>query len=163
MENNRTNTLQLKEDLLTKETSLFQAQSLITELKKDLEQARDEVGRRSTRFALVFILALQMNTLQETVHKECTEREQLKDALIDARQQLLALKKNGEKELFDGRREVSVGFRCSQWSCLSLSAFSPGGFRRDRTACERSSPLFSRLQSSPAEDLFLRPLGTGNA
>jgi len=36
-----------------------------------------------------------MITLQETVHKECTEREQLKDALIDARQQLLTMKKNG--------------------------------------------------------------------
>ena len=36
-----------------------------------------------------------MITLQETVHKECTEREQLKDALIEARQQLLAMKKNG--------------------------------------------------------------------
>ena len=39
--------------------------------------------------------SFQMNTLQETVHRECTEREQLKDALIDARQQLLAIKKNG--------------------------------------------------------------------
>ena len=36
-----------------------------------------------------------MLTLQETVHKECTEREQLKDALIEARQQLLTMKKNG--------------------------------------------------------------------
>ena len=36
-----------------------------------------------------------MNTLQETVHRECTEREELKDALIDARQQLMALKKAG--------------------------------------------------------------------
>ncbi|CAF5152274.1 unnamed protein product, partial [Rotaria sp. Silwood1] len=36
-----------------------------------------------------------MITLQETVHKECTEREQLKDALIEARQQLLTMKKNG--------------------------------------------------------------------
>ena len=38
-----------------------------------------------------------MSTLQETVHKECAEREQLKDALVDARQQLLAMKKNGLK------------------------------------------------------------------
>ena len=37
-----------------------------------------------------------MITLQETVHKECTEREQLKDALIEARQQLLTMKKNGQ-------------------------------------------------------------------
>lgn len=36
-----------------------------------------------------------MNILQETVHRECTEREQLKDALINARQQLLTIKKNG--------------------------------------------------------------------
>ncbi len=43
-----------------------------------------------------------MLTLQETVHKECTEREQLKDALIEARQQLLAMKKNGkEKPIFN--------------------------------------------------------------
>jgi hypothetical protein len=41
-----------------------------------------------------------MTTLQETVHKECTEREQLKDALIDARQQLLTLKKNGLENFF---------------------------------------------------------------
>jgi hypothetical protein len=40
-----------------------------------------------------------MITLQETVHKECTEREQLKDALIDARQQLLTMKKNGLENL----------------------------------------------------------------
>jgi hypothetical protein len=36
-----------------------------------------------------------MLTLQETVHRECTEREQLKDALVDARKQLFTLKKNG--------------------------------------------------------------------
>ena len=39
-----------------------------------------------------------MNILQETVHRECTEREQLKDALIDARQQLLTMKKNGSRK-----------------------------------------------------------------
>ena len=39
-----------------------------------------------------------MITLQETVQKECLEREQLKDALIEARQQLLAMKKNGTNE-----------------------------------------------------------------
>jgi len=41
-----------------------------------------------------------MSTLQETVHKECTEREQLKDALIEARQQLLTMKKNGNSLKF---------------------------------------------------------------
>jgi hypothetical protein len=41
--NDRINSLQLKEDLLTKETSLFQAQSIINELKKELEQRREEV------------------------------------------------------------------------------------------------------------------------
>lgn len=40
-----------------------------------------------------------MNILQETVHRECTEREQLKDALINARQQLLTIKKNGSKSI----------------------------------------------------------------
>jgi len=35
--------LQLKEDLLAKESSLFQAQSMITELRKELEQGRGEV------------------------------------------------------------------------------------------------------------------------
>ena len=39
------NNLQLKEDLLAKETSLFQAQSKINELTKELEQAKDEVSR----------------------------------------------------------------------------------------------------------------------
>ena len=48
-----------------------------------------------------------MITLQETVHKECTEREQLKDALIEARQQLLALKKNGITAK-DGNRSLLV-------------------------------------------------------
>lgn len=51
-ENNRSTNLHLKEDLLAKETSLFKAQSFITELKKDLEQARNEVGKAST--ALVY-------------------------------------------------------------------------------------------------------------
>jgi hypothetical protein len=46
-----------------------------------------------------------MLTLQETVHKECTEREQLKDALIEARQQLLAMKKNGRNT-----REINSWF-----------------------------------------------------
>lgn len=42
-----------------------------------------------------------MSTLQETVHHECDEREQLKDALIEARQQLLTLKKAGLLVDFD--------------------------------------------------------------
>ncbi|CAF3746890.1 unnamed protein product [Adineta steineri] len=78
MDKDHVNNLKLKEDLLNKETNLFQAQSTINELKKDIKQAQEE-----------------MMTLQETVHRECTEREQLKDALIAARQQLLTLKKNG--------------------------------------------------------------------
>jgi Fic family protein len=43
MNNDRINNLQLKEDLLAKETNLFQAQSTITDLKKELEQAKEEV------------------------------------------------------------------------------------------------------------------------
>ena len=43
MNNDRISNLQLKDDLVAKETSLFQAQSTINELKKELEQARDEV------------------------------------------------------------------------------------------------------------------------
>jgi hypothetical protein len=45
MNNDRINTLQLKEDLVTKETNLFQAQSTINELQKELEQTREEVYR----------------------------------------------------------------------------------------------------------------------
>lgn len=41
--NERLNNLQLKEDLLTKDSSLFQAQSTITQLRKELEQAHEEV------------------------------------------------------------------------------------------------------------------------
>jgi hypothetical protein len=41
-----------------------------------------------------------MLILQETVHRECTEREELKDALIEARQQLLTMKKNGRNLIF---------------------------------------------------------------
>lgn len=43
MDNDRGNNLKLKEDLLAKETSLFQAQSTINELEKCLEQTREEV------------------------------------------------------------------------------------------------------------------------
>ena len=43
MNNDRINTLQLKEDLVTKESSLFQAQSTVTTLRKELEQTREEV------------------------------------------------------------------------------------------------------------------------
>jgi len=35
--------LQLKEDLLAKDSSLFQAQTTITQLRKELEQAREDV------------------------------------------------------------------------------------------------------------------------
>lgn len=43
LNNDRVNNLQLKEDLLSKETSLFQAQSIIADLRKELEQTREEV------------------------------------------------------------------------------------------------------------------------
>jgi len=43
MNNDRINNLELKETLLSKETNLFQAQSTITDLKKELEQAKEEV------------------------------------------------------------------------------------------------------------------------
>ncbi len=43
MNNDRINNLELKEDLLAKETNLFQAQSTITDLKKELEQAKEDV------------------------------------------------------------------------------------------------------------------------
>jgi hypothetical protein len=68
-----------------------------------------------------------MLTLQETVHKECTEREQLKDALIEARQQLLAMKKNGrntrEKKTFVVHFFLS---RCTQWNSISITSFTTG-------------------------------------
>jgi hypothetical protein len=91
--------LKLKEDLLTKDTNLYQAQSVINELKKDLEQTREQVDDLFFE-ELILIFFIQMITLQETVHKECTEREELKDSLIEARQQLLVMKKNGSKEKF---------------------------------------------------------------
>jgi hypothetical protein len=43
IDNDRMNNLQLKEDLLAKETSLFQAQSTISGLRKEVEQAREDV------------------------------------------------------------------------------------------------------------------------
>jgi len=43
MNNERITSLKLKEDLLAKETSLFQSQSIINELKKELEQTREQV------------------------------------------------------------------------------------------------------------------------
>ncbi|CAF1550137.1 unnamed protein product, partial [Rotaria sordida] len=42
MNNDRMNNLKLKEDLVSKETSLFQAQSTINELQTCLEQTREE-------------------------------------------------------------------------------------------------------------------------
>lgn len=46
----RTTTLQLKEDLLAKETSLFQAQNRISELEKELQQAQEEVRLCTRKF-----------------------------------------------------------------------------------------------------------------
>jgi hypothetical protein len=43
-DNDRRNNLQLKEELLAKETSLFQAQSTISGLRKEVEQAREDVS-----------------------------------------------------------------------------------------------------------------------
>jgi hypothetical protein len=43
MNSERGNYLQLKEDLLAKETSLFQSQTMINELQKELEQTQNEV------------------------------------------------------------------------------------------------------------------------
>lgn len=43
IDQDRRNNLQLKEDLLTKDACLFQAQSTIAGLRKDLEQTREEV------------------------------------------------------------------------------------------------------------------------
>lgn len=45
IEHDRRTNLQLKEDLLTKDASLFQAQSTIAGLRKDFEQTREEVIR----------------------------------------------------------------------------------------------------------------------
>jgi len=89
--------LQLKEDLINKESSLFQAQSMINELKKELQQAREEVIDAFTflKKKSIFMFCLQMLTLEETVQKECKESKKLKDALIETRQQLIAMKKNG--------------------------------------------------------------------
>lgn len=43
IDQDRMNNLQLKEDLLAKDASLFQAQSTIAGLRKELEQTREEV------------------------------------------------------------------------------------------------------------------------
>lgn len=43
------NNLQLKEDLLAKDASLFQAQSTIAGLRKELEQTREEVSNKSSQ------------------------------------------------------------------------------------------------------------------
>jgi hypothetical protein len=51
MNSERGNYLQLKEDLLAKETSLFQSQTMINELQKELEQTQNEV------FEFLFILS----------------------------------------------------------------------------------------------------------
>lgn len=43
MNDDRINSLQIKEDFMAKEKSLFEAQSTINELQKCLEQTREEV------------------------------------------------------------------------------------------------------------------------
>ena len=58
-ENDGGNRLQLKEDLLTKERNLFQAQSIIDQLQTELNQTRDEVSSKNlvyrSRKMFVFI------------------------------------------------------------------------------------------------------------
>jgi hypothetical protein len=54
IDNDRRNNLQLKEDLLAKESSLFQAQSTISGLRKEMEQAREDVNN-SFSFQRIFI------------------------------------------------------------------------------------------------------------
>ncbi len=49
MNSERENYLQLKKDLLAKETSLFQSQTIIDQLQKELEQTRDEVYFKISR------------------------------------------------------------------------------------------------------------------
>lgn len=44
--NEQGNYLQLKEDLITKEKNLFQSQTIIDQLEKELEQTREEVNTK---------------------------------------------------------------------------------------------------------------------
>jgi len=71
-----------------------------------------------------------MLTLQETVHKECAEREQLKDALIEARQQLLAMKKNGTNRRKQILSSINIFFlyRCAQWNSISITSLTTCSF-----------------------------------
>ena len=61
LEQDRMNNLQLKEDLLTKDASLFQAQSTIAGLRKEFEQTREEVRRNLTEEKHLIILYLDVN------------------------------------------------------------------------------------------------------
>ncbi|CAF3392823.1 unnamed protein product [Rotaria sp. Silwood1] len=55
MNNDRIHNLKLKEDLLAKETSLFQAQSTINELQQCLEQTREEHAKTIITFLFILI------------------------------------------------------------------------------------------------------------
>lgn len=64
------------------------------------------------------------------------EREHLNEALVDARQQLLAMKKNGIKESrIDRNRKNFLSSRCFEWQRLSISSFTFSGFGRYGTTC----------------------------
>jgi hypothetical protein len=56
MNSERGNYLQLKEDLLSKETNLFQAQSMIDQLQKEIEQTREEVFKYPFTFQFIACL-----------------------------------------------------------------------------------------------------------
>ncbi|CAF2796492.1 unnamed protein product [Rotaria sp. Silwood2] len=146
MSNDRVNNLKIKEDLLAKETSLFQAQSTINELHKCLEQTREE-----------------MITLQETVHKECTEREQLKDALIDARQQLLTMKKNSVLNGTVSRSLHSppVAFEELEKRVSEPLSYSQNYHRNKIPSCIQSEPTkHDNSMPSDVADSIARPMSS---
>lgn len=68
---NHGDSLQLKEDLVAKETSLFQAQSTIDQLRNQLEQTREEVSNHSYRKSFFFI---SMTISDEYATRNCSSR-----------------------------------------------------------------------------------------
>ena len=70
----------MKEALLAKDTNIHDLNGNIESLEKQLNEAREEV-----------------RVLQETVHHECLERQELHDRLEETREELLNLKKTACK------------------------------------------------------------------
>ena len=96
LENNRPKDSHVNDEPSTRAKSSSQTQQLIYELKRDLAQTRTEVRAMIDIVRIhIDLVASQVSALQETVRQQGDEREQLRDALDEARQHVPPAKRNG--------------------------------------------------------------------